>query len=285
MSIPERHQFVHGEARVQVQGPEDGRPVLMIHGLSYPLEVWGPVAERLAKDGNRVVTFDLYGRGLSEWDGVELSTTLLAEQALAVMDHVGFRGGVNLVSLSTSDLITLWLAAMVPERIRTVAMLAPTGVDPRSRRGSVSFSNRPWLRGISAALMLRRLTRRVRMHRTEAPADAEALSLAVFEAAADSMERNPITGRAVLSHMANWPNVDEVRDTIAVLRDLRIPTTAVVYGEDTGDIDEGVLRLLEGLDHVRRIDVRETGHMGPVTQPQATVDALLQHFTGRGHTP
>ena len=90
----------------------------MIHGLSYPLEVWGPVAERLAKDGNRVVTFDLYGRGQSEWDGVELSTTLLAEQALAVMDHVGFRGGVNLVSLSTSDLITLWLAAMVPERIR-----------------------------------------------------------------------------------------------------------------------------------------------------------------------
>ena len=285
MSTSERHQLAHGEARIRIQGPEDGRPVLMIHGLSYPLEVWGPVAERLAKDGNRVVTFDLYGRGLSGWDGVELSTTLQAEQALAVMDHVGFRGGVNIVSLSTSDLIALWLAALVPERIRTVALLAPTGMDPRNQRGSITFSNRPWLRGISATLMVRRLKRRVRTHLAEVPDDAEALSLAAFEAAVDSMERNPITGRAVLSHMANWPSVDEVRETISVLRDLRIPTTAVVYGEETDDLGEGVVQLLEGLDHVRRIDVLESGHVGPVTQPQATVGALIQHFTGHRHTP
>ena len=74
MSSIARHPFAHGEVRVQVQGPDDGRPVLLIHGLSYPLEVWGPVASRLASDGNRVVSFDLYGRGESGWDGSPLTT-------------------------------------------------------------------------------------------------------------------------------------------------------------------------------------------------------------------
>ena len=285
MSPTARHPLAHGEARIQVQGPEDGRPVLMIHGLTYPLEVWGPVAERLAAEGNRVVTFDLYGRGESDWDGTDLSTSTLAEQSLAVMDAVGFRGGVNVVSLTTSDLVALWLASMVPERIRTVALLAPTGLDPRARRGSVGFSNRPWLRGISAALMVRRQVRRVRAHRADAPADLEPLSTAVFQAAADGMDGNPVSGRAILSHMASWPSTEEVRRTTAVLSDLKIPTTAVIYGEAERVLDEGVAQMLAGLVHVRRIDVVEGGRMSVVTNPQATVEALSHHFTGRRHTP
>ena len=280
MRTPERHQLAHGEVRVQIQGPEDGRPVLMIPGLTYPLEVWGPVADRLSADGNRVVTFDLYGRGQSDWDGVPLDTAIQAEQALAIMDQVGFRGGVNVVSLSTSDLIALWLAAAVPERIRTVALVAPTGVDPRTQRGSVGVSNQPWLRGISSALMARRLLRRMKAHQAVLPSDAEPLSIAAFEAASDSLQHNPNVGRAVLSHMANWPSIEEVRGTLSVLNDLRIPTTAVTYGQETED---GV-QPFEALTHVRRLFVSEAGQ-GPITQSQATVGALLQHFTGRRRTP
>ena len=280
MSGIERHTFAHGEARVQVRGPEDGRPVLMIHGLSYPLEAWGPVASRLASDGNRVVSFDLYGRGESGWDGLPLTTAVQAEQALAVMDHVGFRGGVNVVSLSTSDLIAMWLAAMVPERIRTMALVAPVGVDPRAKRGTVNLTNRPWLRGLGAALLVRRFARRIEAHRARLPADAEPLSVAAFEAAGNSLTLNPAIGRAVLSHMACWPSVREAKDTVDVLRDLRIPTTAVLYG----DVTEGLEVLLEGLAHTRRIDVKGGGVYDHLAHPQVTVDALLQHFTGRHRT-
>ena len=69
MSESQRIQLSHGEVRVVVSGPEDGRPLLMIHGLSYPLEVWGAVTDDLADAGYRVVRFDLYGRGRSGWDG------------------------------------------------------------------------------------------------------------------------------------------------------------------------------------------------------------------------
>ena len=265
---------------MQVQGPDDGRPVLLIHGLSYPLEVWGPVASRLASDGNRVVSFDLYGRGESGWDGSPLTTAVQAEQALAVMDHVGFRGGVNVVSLSTSDLIALWLAAMVPERIRTMALVAPVGVDPRAKRGSVSFTHRPWLRGLGAALLVRRMTGRIQAHRARLPADAEPLSIAAFEAASDSMRLNPAVGRAIHSHMACWPSVREAKDTVDSLRDLRIPTTAVLYDDPT----DSLTALLEGLAHTRRFDVPEGAGLDPVAHPQATVDALVQHFTGRHRT-
>ena len=49
-----------------VSGPIRGAPVLLVHGMTYPLEVWTHCSEALASRGHRVVRFDLYGRGAAE---------------------------------------------------------------------------------------------------------------------------------------------------------------------------------------------------------------------------
>jgi hypothetical protein len=51
-----------GNIRVYEFGPEDGRKVLLIHGISTPCLALGGVAHGLEEKGCRVMMFDLYGR-------------------------------------------------------------------------------------------------------------------------------------------------------------------------------------------------------------------------------
>jgi hypothetical protein len=53
-----------GSIRVYEFGPEDGRKVLLIHGVSTPCLALGGVAHGLAEKGCRVMLFDLYDKVL-----------------------------------------------------------------------------------------------------------------------------------------------------------------------------------------------------------------------------
>ena len=48
-------------------GPDDGWPVLFLHGGGQTRHAWRRVAERVAADGWRAVTVDLRGHGESDW--------------------------------------------------------------------------------------------------------------------------------------------------------------------------------------------------------------------------
>lgn len=56
----------YGSLRVYEWGPEDGRKVLLVHGISNPSCALGAVAHGLADKGCRVMMFDLPGRGYSD---------------------------------------------------------------------------------------------------------------------------------------------------------------------------------------------------------------------------
>jgi hypothetical protein len=51
----------YGTIRVYEWGPEDGRNVLFIHGLSTPAPALGTVADTLAQRGCRVMILGRYG--------------------------------------------------------------------------------------------------------------------------------------------------------------------------------------------------------------------------------
>lgn len=50
----------YGTIRVYEWGPEDGRKVLFVHGISTPCLALGAVAQSLMERGCRVMLFDLY---------------------------------------------------------------------------------------------------------------------------------------------------------------------------------------------------------------------------------
>ncbi|KAK5126751.1 hypothetical protein LTR85_009685 [Meristemomyces frigidus] len=56
----------YGNIRVYEWGPEDGRKVLLVHGISTPCIALAGVAKLLVEMGCRVMLFDLFGRGYSD---------------------------------------------------------------------------------------------------------------------------------------------------------------------------------------------------------------------------
>ncbi|CAG8976646.1 hypothetical protein HYALB_00002162 [Hymenoscyphus albidus] len=52
--------------RLYEWGPEEGKKVLFVHGLSTPAPALGTVADTLTKRGCCVMILDLWGRGYSD---------------------------------------------------------------------------------------------------------------------------------------------------------------------------------------------------------------------------
>src|SRR3954471_8601554 len=55
-----------GVTHYQIDGPENGRVVVLAHGFSVPYYIWDSTAAALAGAGYRVIRYDTYGRGWSD---------------------------------------------------------------------------------------------------------------------------------------------------------------------------------------------------------------------------
>lgn len=77
----------HGQVRAYEWGPKDGRKVLCIHGISTPSIALARMAHRLVQiAGCRVMLFDLFGRGYSDYSsGHRQDISLFTTQILAVL--------------------------------------------------------------------------------------------------------------------------------------------------------------------------------------------------------
>ena len=74
-------------------------PVLLIHGFSVPSYIWNPTFTLLSKNGHRVISLDLYGRGFSENLNSAYTDELLANQVIELMKNLKI-DSAKLVGLS-----------------------------------------------------------------------------------------------------------------------------------------------------------------------------------------
>jgi pimeloyl-ACP methyl ester carboxylesterase len=120
-------QFVtlsHGIVHVRSAGPEQGRPVLLVHGFSVPSYVFDQTSADLAARGFRVIRFDLYGRGWSDRPDLDYDRELFANQLLELMDTLRIPKA-DLLGLSMGGAIVGRFAAEHPERVRSMVLVAP----------------------------------------------------------------------------------------------------------------------------------------------------------------
>jgi pimeloyl-ACP methyl ester carboxylesterase len=120
-------QFValsHGTVHLRIAGPEQGRPVLLVHGFSVPSYVFDKTSQDLAASGFRVIRFDLYGRGWSDRPEVDYDRELFANQALELMDALHIPKA-DLLGLSMGGAVVGRFAAEHPERVRSLVLVAP----------------------------------------------------------------------------------------------------------------------------------------------------------------
>lgn len=145
-------------------GPEDGRKVLMLHGISTSSMTLSKVAHGLVSKGCRVLLFDLFGRGFSDGVGdLPHDPRLYVSQCLLVLasSPLSWAGraqppsattgsvaaqasGFSVVAYSLGGGIAVHLAATFPHLIDSLVLLAPSGL---IRSGNVGWVARAIFRG------------------------------------------------------------------------------------------------------------------------------------------
>ena len=86
-------------------GGDDGAPTLLAHPTGFHGRMWAPVADNLVAAGRRVWSFDFRGHGDSDAPEPESGAYAwpgFADDALAVVDHLGIGGDPALVACGHS---------------------------------------------------------------------------------------------------------------------------------------------------------------------------------------
>jgi pimeloyl-ACP methyl ester carboxylesterase len=105
---------------------EGPNTTVLMPGLLLSQKMQTPLARRLARLGNRVVTFDPLGHGASDRprDMWRYSMSAFAVQAVALLDHLELEQAV-IGGTSLGANITLEIAALAPERLRGMVIEMP----------------------------------------------------------------------------------------------------------------------------------------------------------------
>ena len=110
---------------VQVHGPDDGRPVLLLHGWPDRADLWRHQVPALVDAGHRVVAPDLRGFGDSDKPADVASYSILhsAADVTGVLDHLGIERAA-VVGHDWGAGLAWALAAFLPERVERLAALS-----------------------------------------------------------------------------------------------------------------------------------------------------------------
>jgi pimeloyl-ACP methyl ester carboxylesterase len=115
-----------GITHYELGGPEDGQPVVLVHGFSSPYFIFDNTFEFLVNSGFRVLRYDLMGRGYSDRPRIDYNIQLFVRQLKDLLDALGL-GNVSLIGLSMGGAITAAFVSAYPEYVSKHVLIDPAG--------------------------------------------------------------------------------------------------------------------------------------------------------------
>ncbi|MCJ8209889.1 alpha/beta hydrolase [Mucilaginibacter sp. RS28] len=115
----------NGSTHYQVAGPDTGKVVILLHGFSVPYYIWDGTFEYLAKQGFRVVRYDMYGRGYSERPSVTYHNQLYLDQLHELITALKLKQPVSLAGVSFGGGVATDFAGAYPGLVNKVVLVDP----------------------------------------------------------------------------------------------------------------------------------------------------------------
>ena len=115
-----------GVTHYELGGPENGKPVVLVHGFSVPYFIYDLTFEFLVDSGFRVLRYDLIGRGFSDRPHLAYNIQLFVRQLKDLLDALDFKK-VNLIGLSMGGPITASFISQYPHYVSKYVLIDPTG--------------------------------------------------------------------------------------------------------------------------------------------------------------
>lgn len=106
-------------------GPEDGEPVVLIHGVTDNRVSWSQITPDLARAGMRVYVPELRGHGKSDKpvaDDRGYTIEVYSEDMVSFVDTLGLQS-FHLAGHSLGSLVAQRIAAVLPERVRSLTLI------------------------------------------------------------------------------------------------------------------------------------------------------------------
>lgn len=251
---------------VQVEGPEDGPPVVFANSLGTDFRLWDDVIDRLP-NGLRLIRYDKRGHGLSTCPPAPYAMGTLVRDAERVMDALMVRDAV-FVGLSIGGLIAQGLAAKRLDLIRAV-VLSNTGFKIGTRamwEERIAILREGGLPSMADAIM----------ERWFAPAFRASDAVTPWRR---MVETCPEEGYAGCSGAI--AGADFYTTTSA----LRLPAL-VIAGDRDGATPPDMLRDLADLIPGARFELmRGVGHLPCVEKPDEYAELLSGFLKDIGHLP
>ncbi|GAB2876491.1 alpha/beta fold hydrolase [Nocardioides pacificus] len=263
---------------VRLAGPEDGTPVLLLHGFPVTSLSWREVAAHLVEAGLRVIAPDQrgYSPGARPEGVAAYTTDVLAGDVIGLADALGL-DRFHLVGHDWGSSVAWYVAAHHAERIETltavsVPHLAAYGAalrddpDQRERASYIQVFRRE---GRAEELLLEDDGRRLRaMYGPGVPVEQQ-----------DTYVRRLAEPGAMTAALA-WYRA--MRSDLASLPPVTVPTTFVWSDQDTAI---GRVPAEACGDHVsadyRFVELPGVTHWIPEEAPEALARAITERVTGR----
>ncbi|QCP54084.1 alpha/beta hydrolase [Trinickia violacea] len=278
----------------EIAGPDDGPPVILLHGWPDAARAWSPVAARLNRAGFKTITPSLRGSGRTSFlspdtvrDG---SGVALAQDALELADTLGL-AQFQVVGHDWGARAAYTIAALFPDRVRRIAAIA-LAFQPKGAFVLPDFSQarRFWYQwfmsldgGPDAVRSDPKGFARIQWD-TWSPAgwfDEDE-----FARTAESFDNPDWVAITLNGYRRRWrqdelsdPRYDALHAKLRKIDKVHVPTLMIQGGSDLCDepaTSEGQDRYF-GAGY-RRIVIEGVGHFPLREAPDAVADAVIEHL-------
>ncbi len=256
-----------GHCYYRVAGPEQGYPLLLIHGATVPGWVFDRLTPLLNEAGFRTYAPDLYGHGKSARPDLRYDNGLFIGQMLEFIDRLIGQQPISVIGHSLGSVIAAQLATEAPDRIEKLVLAAPL-IDFTATTPSINLLKIPLLGEVLVPLVLKPMLKYRRSFRFCDIEDGrwvdyffEQLSIPGFDRALLSMVRNDTLGK----QHAVYERLQQLHHPVRILR-------------GTGDrimSAEQLVWLQSALNRASYHEVKDTPHAFILTHPSEVFAPIL----------
>ena len=138
--------------------PERRRLVVLVPGISYPMDCFDELFEQISLANRSVLVYDVTGRGFSHSSGEPMTARLFSRQLAELLDALNLSDfALNIVGWSMGTVIATTFAREHPHTVASMVLLAPPGGAAARKPLTASLLKLPF--GVGAALGMRSVRR------------------------------------------------------------------------------------------------------------------------------
>lgn len=264
-------ELSEGYVHYDLTGPADGELVVLVHGFSVPGYIWDTTILGLVDQGYRVLTFDLYGRGLSDRPKVDYNLDLFVQQINELTAKIVPDDAFHLVGLSMGAPIATSFANDNHEIVKTITLIAPEVLTVKE--ADIFPMNVPllgeWVVGVYLVPFHLPQSQLDDFYRPEKfPGWVERYT--------QQLQYKGFK-YAILSTIRNLVKMEPLTE-YEELNSQGIPALLIWGMEDKSVSYEAIVKLMQVIPGMETLFVDETGHIPNVEKPEIVNPALIKFF-------